>query len=84
MTTKYIGGPLDGQEATRTGTQWSIYRDDEGNPIPTPKGDREHLKPGRLPQRFYARQTRGNGVCYVYGPILRQWAASSHHPHNTP
>jgi len=66
----YIGGPLDGQPAIRRGTNWSTYRDDNGNVIDARKGDREFVRPLRgkgAPRRHYIRQTTKHGnVVYVH------------------
>lgn len=56
----YIGGPLDGQTATRRGTRWSAYRDDSGQPIAASRGDCEFVvRPlrGEERRRFYVCQS---------------------------
>jgi hypothetical protein len=79
--TVYIGGPLHGQVATRTGNRWSIYRDDEGKPIPAARGSREICGLTPRLRRFYAHQSYSAGVgllgsCYVHATTIRDWSRS--------
>lgn len=68
-TALYIGGPLDGQHAEKsTPGRWPIYRDDDGNPILTRKGDREWHCLGTEPTRYYTHQltTKDSRLVDVY------------------
>ena len=55
-TALYLGGPLDGQTATRAGTCWPSYRDDNGKAIPAARGDKVFCGPvnRERPSHFYA------------------------------
>lgn len=75
----YFGGPLDGQTATRTGTRWSIYRNEEGQPVPTARGDRDVIhrqNRGEDPRPLYVRQGVASGECYVHTSALDAWRRS--------
>jgi hypothetical protein len=82
--TVYVGGPLHGQVATRTGTKWSIYRDDNGQPLRTRKGDREMCGGTPPRRRYYAHQNYATGYgtaigsAYVHATILSAWNDERH------
>jgi hypothetical protein len=60
----YLGGPLDGQEAS---AGRSLYRDNDGRPLPVQVGDREWCR-GRGARQFYARR----GAHYVHATVARR------------
>jgi hypothetical protein len=68
---RYIGGPLAG--LTQDGTPRSIYRDDDGQPIPAVKGYREWAWFRKEPQRYYARQVWRGRVYYIHATAWRNW-----------
>lgn len=74
-TARYIGGPLDGQEATHTGGRWPAYRDDNGHHLPVGQGDREFCTfAGRPLRRHYAHQTDRDGQhVYVHATVFDAW-----------
>lgn len=77
-TARFIGGPLDGQTATRTGSRWSSYRGEDGQPIPTAKGDREFYSYGvggiRPPRRYYRYAPDDGGHVYVHASAWPAWS----------
>lgn len=87
---KYVGGPLDGQDATSATGRWPTYRDDDGGPCSASKGDAEVIRrgnSGKPIRRFYVHQEwprtvviDGNAVIvvehtYVHGTIWKSWNA---------
>jgi hypothetical protein len=55
VTAYYVGGPLDGQSATRAGTTWSLFRDNFGAWLRTSEGNAELSRRGG-PRRYYRYQ----------------------------
>jgi hypothetical protein len=67
VTARYVGGPLDGQIATRAGTTWSPYRDDHGSWIASIEGMKEVSRRGG-PRRYYRFQTHPDRYVHMTLP----------------
>lgn len=71
---RYFGGPLDGTASDRPAR--SVYRDDDGTPIPAARGDREWCGVDVKPTRYYARQyapVNEGGFVYVHATAWDDW-----------
>ncbi|MER5263072.1 hypothetical protein ABTZ99_13485 [Actinosynnema sp. NPDC002837] len=79
-TATYLGGPLDGQQVSRTSGPFPLYRDDDGNPMNPRDGDRgllAHLADGAA--SFYTRRLVDADAttvthAYVHTTALIGWA----------
>lgn len=76
----YVGGPLDGQNAIRTSPKFSRYRDDDGKPLNSARGDHEFVGRPKPPTRFYCHEATdpdepgyGGRHFYVHGSVWRDW-----------
>jgi hypothetical protein len=58
---KYVGGPLDGQQAQRTGSVWSLFRRPDGSYLESTNGRRLLAVPAAK-----RRSTRKSGYMLVW------------------
>lgn len=65
---QFIGGPLDGQRVESSGGMWCAYRDENGQRVPTERGDREWLQ-----RRYYTKQKIGRRLVYVHASVWDEW-----------
>lgn len=74
-TGRYVGGPLDGQEAHSRNGVWCLYRDDAGRPIAAAQGDRHWLRREDWPTKYYHRQQEllTPNVAYVHASKWKDW-----------
>lgn len=73
-TARYVGGPLDGQDVVKNHGRWSIYRSDDGHPIPPRAGDRQFCTGrGARHERHYAHQRRNGHDYYVHATAITAW-----------
>jgi hypothetical protein len=78
----FVGGPLNGQVAERTGEKWDQYRDDSGQPLSREIGDKVmRQQPASERQHYYLAFIAGQREAlaewaYVHLPLMGYYTAA--------